>query len=736
MSLEVHRPYPGVALVVTDFGSVLIGAPTDAFKVAKHYCEQRQVPFPRVLVAPQRLLVGATPQFNPEFFLYDFLFVYGAAFKPELAGQRLLLVADEEQVQGTLRSLRMTLLGPSKDELSSYRDPGGQPILSAATIEQLVAVADHMAIKKDGLKRPVEEMVETRTFDKDGKVALFDGKLLLWRDMPHYFRVRAGELETEIDLSFAPPVEPFATLPVPTEAQLPETFAVKLLGARSGFDLSGPTTGFLFWLNGRALVYDGPVGVRYLLEHQGISGDDVEGIVLSHCHEDHMAAFVELLLAGERPRVYTAEPIYRSALVKLSSYFGKPEAEIASLIDYRRVTPGEPITLQGATLDFFYTVHAIPTLGMTVSMRHQGKTRQVQISGDTMHHDGLAKMHADGVISAEVHKRMRALIPEQRKEGALYFADTGEALIHGNPKDWQGNPNRVIYYHCPDNEKTRGFGHPVATPGDNHVLIKAAKLHPAVPMRVLKALRFLDLKEPMWLATLLFLGKSRKVEAGARLASEGEPDPGRRFSVIVSGLATAYKDNPDEPLLQLRPGEFFGAIELVDGSGRHTANLVATTPMELFDIDAAVLHECLRLSGLDEHLRSVWHQRTAVDSAKIFCSLDLAAKNALASVATEERYKPGMQIIAQNQTGTDFFVVLSGNVELERNGESVAAVRATDADNFFGEFSALYPDRPQPWTARAMTEVTTLRVKGEHLRKLATRNVGIRYAIQLAVDKR
>jgi CRP-like cAMP-binding protein/glyoxylase-like metal-dependent hydrolase (beta-lactamase superfamily II) len=736
MTLEVHRPYPGVALVVTEYGSVLLGAPTDAFKATKSFCNTHQLPFPRALVAPQSLLVDANPQFNPEFFLYDFLFVYGAAFKPELAHERLLVVADEQQVQGTLRALRMTLLGPSRSELAGYRDQGGHKILTSSTVDQLANISEHMAIKKDGRARAVEEMVETRAFDGDGMAVLFDGSVTLWREGPRGFRFRCGNLQAEIDLSFEPPVVPFATLPVPLLPQTPETFAVKLLGTRSGFDLSGPTTGFLFWLNGRALIYDGPVGTRYLLEHQGIAADDVEGVILSHCHEDHMAAFVELILAGEKPRVYTAEPIYRSALVKLASYFGRPESEVAAFIDYHRVTPGEPLNVNGATLDFFYTVHAIPTIGVSVSMRDRGNTRRVQISGDTMHHDGLEKMKADGVLSNGTFKRMHGLVPKERVDDTLFFADVGEAIIHGNPKDWQGNPNRLFYYHCSDNEKTRGFGHPVAAPGEGHTLIETAKLHPAVPGRLLKALGFLGIDEPAWLASLLFVGRTRTVETGAELAREGEADTGRRFSIIISGSASVRKANAEEPLCLLKPGEFFGAIELIDEGQRYLANIVAQTPMELFDIDAQTFHDYVRAAGLDDRLRQAWRERAAVDSARIFRSLDVGMRNELAGQADEVRFKAGKTILEQGGSGDDFFLLLEGEVVLERNGNQVGGVSAASEDNFFGELTTLYPSRPRHLTVRAATPVRALRVRGVAVQRLAERNMHVRYAIQLAVNDR
>ena len=735
MTLAVHRPYPGVALVVSDAGSLLLGAPTDAFKATKQFCATHALPFPRVLAAPQTMLVAATPQFNPEFFLYDFLFVYGAAFKPELAHERLVLVGDREQAAGTLRALRMTLTGPTREELASYRDPGGRRVLDAATVTQLATISEHMAIKKDGRARTVDEMVEARTFDRDGSVDLLNGAVTLWREGPQGFRVRAGREQATIDLAFEPPVVPFATLPTPAIRELPETFGVKLLGTRSGFDLSGPTTGFLFWLNGRALVYDGPVGTRYLLEHQGLSPDDVAGVILSHCHEDHMAAFVELILAGNRPRVFTTEPIYRSALVKLSSYFGKPEAEVASYVNYQRVTPGEPIQVLGATLDFFSTAHAIPTVGVRVSMRDGGRTRSIQVSGDTLHHEGLTRMRDAGVLTPETYDRLHGLIPRDRVEGALFFADVGEALIHGHPQDWQGNPNQLYYYHCPDNDRTRSFGHPVAAPGTSHTIFEAPHFHPSVPGRLLKALSFLPIEDPSTWASLLFLGRTRRAEAGALLSSSGETPDEQQFSVIVSGCATVRRDGEEAPCLTLKPGEFFGAITVDEGAGRTAVRVIAETPMEIFDIPAPVFFDSLSAAGTAATFARAVHHRPMVDAAQIFRTLDQATRHALAAEAEPVVLKAGATVITQGQRGAGFFLLLQGRVTLTRNGRAVGTLSAADAENFFGELSALDGNRPSHLTVRAKTRVRALRVSPDRARRVVERNRGVRYVLKLALDR-
>lgn len=734
MTLSIHRPYPGVALVVTARGSVLLGAPADAFKATKRYCQRHELPFPRTLVASQTLLIDAAPQFNPEFFLYDFLFVHGAAFKPELADERLHLALDAQQLARALDALRITLTGPTRHEMAAYRDTAGQPLMRTEDIERLARVSEHMAIRKGDRPRALEESVATVAFDQHDTVEVLDGELTVIRNGPQQFEVRTGSEQAQVDLSFTERVIPFATLPPPTLPNRPLTFGVKPLGTRSGFDLSGPTTGFLLWLSGRAVIYDGPVGTRYLLESQGISPEDVDIVILSHCHEDHMGAFVELLLAGYRPKVFTAEPVYRSALVKLSSYFNQPPEQVASYIDYHRVVPGQKVDALGATLEFFYTVHAIPTVGIRVCMRDGARNYQVQISGDTMHHEGLDTMLEGGVLDADVHHAMRNLVPASKVDGAMYFADVGEAIIHGHPKDWANNPNDVIYYHCPDDEHTRSFGKRLAVPGHVDSLIEARKLHPATPGRLLSALRFLDIHEPGWVAALLHQGRQRHVESGEVLGDKGQDD--RTYSVIVAGTASVYQNGHSTPFTTLRPGDFFGVIELVDGQGKQTAKIVADMPMELFEVDAPVFYEHVQRRGLEKTLRHIWEHRPGVESAKIFRDLDLAIRNRIAKVASTASYPPKHVIIGEGTMGDDFYVLVEGEVEISRGGNRITTLRHDAIDNFFGEISAIYPNRPRSADIVTLTDCKTLRIRGYQLRDLFEEHMGIRYALLVAMGQR
>ena len=314
MQLDVHQVYPGVALAVLGPDSALFGAPADAFKAVKQYCMTHNLPFPRTLVAPQTLVANEVPQYNPEFFLYDFLFVYGAAFRPDLMDERLMLVLDEDQVVPAIESLRMTLMGPTYEDISGYADPNGERIVDDTIARFLSGVSTQMAIKQGDKPRAMDTIVSTITFDQANKTAIFGGEVTVERTGPTSFTLGTGIGKSEIDIDVPKRVKPFSVLEQTSYTQYPSKFAIKPLGVRSGFDLSGPCTGFLFWINGRIVMYDGPVGTGFLLEQHGISFGDIDAVILSHCHEDHMGAFVELMLSGRRPRLYTTEVIYHSAL--------------------------------------------------------------------------------------------------------------------------------------------------------------------------------------------------------------------------------------------------------------------------------------------------------------------------------------------------------------------------------------------------------------------------------------
>lgn len=718
MTFEVYRPYPGVALVCTKHASVLLGAPADAFKATKALCALKELPFPRSLVAPSRLLVGGAPQFAPEFFLYDFLFVYGAAFKPALFDERLELVVPEDRTASTLEALRMTLLGPSRREMHGYVDAEGKPLMSPGVIDMLGRCAEDMAIKgPDRNVRPVQDMVRLRSLEG----GVLDGALRIEEVGPQAFVVQGGGREERVELSFEPPVTPFATLPSPNDANTPVAFGVKTLGSRSGFDLSGPTTGFLVWINGRALIYDGPPGTPWLLEQQGIDFADIDGVVLSHCHEDHMGAFVDLILGHGNPRVYTSEPIFRSVLVKLRNFLQCSEEEARKLVRYHCVEPDVPVSALGAELSFFYTAHAIPTLGMRACFSAQGRTHTLQISGDTLHHDGLDAMCARGAMDEARRDALKGLVPRDAIPDALFFNDVGEAIIHGHPKDWQGNPNRVVYYHCPNNEHTRSFGHAVADPGDLYVLAESPRIHPSFPGRLVEALGFLRIHEPKWLSRLLYQGRALSLREGEVIAAELSRT---QLCVVVSGRILL--SHGSKALGSVGAGEFFGAPLALKQTPEEA---VADIASEIFCVPSDLIEEFLIASGADTLVAQAGAARQFVDSSSLFRRLPLPLRQWIAMSSQIECYVPRQVIVTAGDTDNSMFLLTEGTVTVRGLAQEDHQIAATDRDPCFGVVSAVYA-QPRPLEVIAKTSVQALRIAGATIRHLFAESGALRRTLE------
>ncbi|HET6345261.1 MAG TPA: cyclic nucleotide-binding domain-containing protein, partial [Myxococcota bacterium] len=272
-------------------------------------------------------------------------------------------------------------------------------------------------------------------------------------------------------------------------------------------------------------------------------------------------------------------------------------------------------------------------------------------------------------------------------------------------------------------------------PGEVHGLVGAPAFHPILSARVLRALKFLDLNDPGWLAAILYQGRSRKVDTGAVLARPTDEANGKILSVIVAGTAVvASKDG--KPFTSLHPGEFFGMIELVDSEGRHQATVQAETPMELFDIDAQVIHEYAQRNGLDEALQRIWAQRPLVENIKMFRRLDVSSRNEVARVATEEHYGADEVIISEGSGGDDFFLLVEGEVSVESKGKPVNRITASQHDNFFGEITAIRPDKQRSATVRAVGPVRTLRMHGAQIRTLFNAHMAVRYILEVAIRTR
>jgi CRP-like cAMP-binding protein len=103
--------------------------------------------------------------------------------------------------------------------------------------------------------------------------------------------------------------------------------------------------------------------------------------------------------------------------------------------------------------------------------------------------------------------------------------------------------------------------------------------------------------------------EEREVSAGDRLTSEGAS--GYAFWVVQDGTAEAQIDG--ETVGRLGPGDFFGEVAMLGGTGKRMAAVVATSPMR---VGAMFGTEFRRMEAeapeVVERLRAAMNERLAI----------------------------------------------------------------------------------------------------------------------------
>lgn len=116
----------------------------------------------------------------------------------------------------------------------------------------------------------------------------------------------------------------------------------------------------------------------------------------------------------------------------------------------------------------------------------------------------------------------------------------------------------------------------------------------------------------------------------------------------------------------------------------------------------------------------------------IFANCTQAQIAAIDGVAQESYFQPGQIIVTQGTPGQAFYLILSGRVEILRDGVSLGAFGAGD---FFGEMSLL-DQAPRSATIRALDTTSCLMLSSWDFKALLERHPAIAIKLLEVLSRR
>jgi CRP-like cAMP-binding protein len=210
--------------------------------------------------------------------------------------------------------------------------------------------------------------------------------------------------------------------------------------------------------------------------------------------------------------------------------------------------------------------------------------------------------------------------------------------------------------------------------------------------------------------------RAQDVPRGIEIVRQGEP--GHSFFVVAQGAFEVVVDG--QPQVRLERGEYFGERALLERVPR-AATVLAIEPSRVFALDRADF-DALLASDLAVHrqLEQALAYREEVVRMALFRDLSPAELDLLLGRLIPVELEAGETIIRQHEPGQRFYVIRSGSVEVERDGQHLARLGTGDA---FGEI-ALLLDQPRSATVTTVEPTRLLALEAHDFRDLLAGYLG------------
>jgi CRP-like cAMP-binding protein len=687
--MAVIEIVPGVSVFQSEGKTILFGCPPEVIK----HLMLKGIESPEVIVLPDTSYRFDTLQNCTEFPLYYFLFVK----RNFMAGKRLTIVGTPTHLKANRKLLRLTLLGPTRQE---YEDLGYNP-----NFEALYKEARALAIKDaNGKELTIDDFVEFIPFTQGVAETL---GLKIIHTGQNTYKIGSDKIDINFNVRQPAPYD----LRADFVTSMPAHFGVTVLGGASGFIADKPCSGLLLHYNSELMLIDCVPYLEQALNARGVSTTEIRSIFMTHIHDDHCNIF-PLLRLSNKVRFLATKEIFWMAMMKLSLQTLMPVDDISSMFEFVEVNPSKVTEFFGLSIEPHYTVHSIPTIGATFRMKEGNTTRSIVFIGDNKSFGDIETLVSQGVVEREKFETLKNKYNDRHD---LLFADGGMGILHGDPRDaLTSHADRIVFMHLEKLPAEFDATFSQAVAGKHYNIIQGSYDSYLIQTMQILSESFRNISHD-WITALMNNFRIVTFNSGDIIFKQKDASKGLIY-VILSGCCSVmvHDGHTLSEKARKEAGDFVGEMAVLDENKIRSASIVAATPVTLVAIDEKLYHEFLIAEDRIEEMRHLWKVRSEIERFWPFTEFADNVNDRIARNSVRRRVAIGDTLVKQGHHDGEFFIILAGEFQVTHNGVEVKRLKAGD---MFGEYGSLV-ETARNATVTAVSDSVVLEIARGEIRKI------------------
>jgi len=290
---------------------------------------------------------------------------------------------------------------------------------------------------------PAEELLETRKVEDDP--VEIRGGVTIRRIRLNQFEFQYQDEIVTVDLNLKPHESYTAPYPLGFHEIKREYFAIIHSGEGDGWNVDRPCMSSILMFQGKIYLIDAGPNVLYSLIALGIGVNEIEGIFHTHAHDDHIAGFTMLMRSDHRIKYYATPLVRASVACKLSALMSIPEKYLFDYFEVHDLVFDVWNDIQGLEVKPVFSPHPVETSILMFRTLGEDGYKSYAHFADIVSLKVLGRMVTRDTDPSGISQKFYETVKKTYlTEFDIKKLDVGGGLIHGDAKDFKGDPSRKL----------------------------------------------------------------------------------------------------------------------------------------------------------------------------------------------------------------------------------------------------------------------------------------------------